>query len=376
MSDAAVAEIEHLFRCWLIRHELPDAYSRWRQAELEQAPMFAFHAVAADAKLLDRLGRAGAALAVHAELFAATVIKKREVSDAAHAAAQVVRQRIQHWRQRAASKPPPSEVQRVASPHGESGLAAKQLSLEQHLRIALDDHPFYRESTARALFRETLRLDTAGLQVIGAPFDAAMMLATTRYAARCWRGLVRGEVPTRNECMTAVALAQQWAARSGKNPFTVDLIRAGDGLEDLVVTLARDVATCLAIAHRFHGGPAAPGFAMWEEAEEYLSFAMLSVRPNVLSQMTLDQARSVAGAAARLASSALEDETVRLPAFPEGLDAISPRSVLAMTRFALPNGAERRRSERSRPDPQGALSAATVAALPAQAPSRAPEPRP
>jgi hypothetical protein len=173
------------------------------------------------------------------------------------------------------------------------------------------------------------------------------MLAMARYAARCWRGLIRGEVPTRDQCMMAVALVQHWSAHSGKNPFTVDFSNVEDALDDLVMGLSRDVGACLAIAERFAGGPLAPGFGSWEDAEEYLSFAALSLRPNQLSHMDLDQARRFASAAARLAASAIEGPAVHVPTFPPSLDAGSPSRVLACTRFALPNGPDPRRSARA-----------------------------
>src|SRR5206468_10616864 len=105
---------------------------------------------------------------------------------------QIVRVRIRNRRIRYATKQTPPEVGlgRQTQP-GEPDPVGKELTLDDHLRIALNDHPYFRESTARALFRENLRLGAAGLQVVGAPFDQAIMLASGRYAARSWRGPIR-----------------------------------------------------------------------------------------------------------------------------------------------------------------------------------------
>jgi hypothetical protein len=346
-----VAATDELYRSWLLRHELPDAYPRWREAASDRAPTLAFTAIASDAKLLHRLGAAAGALAQQAERFAVHLMKAQEASGEARAAAQVVRARIVQWRQHSASRLALGNTRVAATKAAEEAAAPKILTLEEHLRIALNDHPHYRESTARALFRQTLQLGAAGLHVVGAPFDAAIMLATARYAARCWRGTIRGDVPSRDECMTAVALVQQWGASSGHNPFLIEFAGVPGSLEDLVFALCRDVVTCLTISSRFPEGALAPGFAMWEAAEEYLSFGVLSLRPSQLTHMDLDQARLFAAAAARLAASAEADPSVRLPVFPEALGAGGARRVLAATRFALPNGIEQRRSALAMPVP-------------------------
>jgi hypothetical protein len=359
VSDPAVADLDPLFRAWLLRHELPDAHARWRDASGEQAPLFAFTAVTCDGKLLHRLGPGGIALAEQAEGFAASVLSgKLHTSQETRATAQIVRLRIAHWRNRSGSGPPPPRPRLGVAASSEPRSTPKQLPLTDHLRRAVKDYPYFRESTARVLFREAMHVGAAGLHAVDAPFDVPVMLAIARYAARCSRGLIRGEVPTRDECMMAVALVQHWSAHSGKNPFTVDFSNVEDALDDLVIGLSRDVGACLAIAERFAGGPLAPGFRSWEDAEEYLSFAVLSLRPNQLSHMDLDQARRFASAAARLAASAIEHPAVHVPTFPQSLDAGSPRRVLACTRFALPNG----------PDPRRSARAALQCAKPADAP--------
>lgn len=346
LSDHAVADVDSLFRAWLLRHELPEAHARWREAAVEQAPLLAFTAIACDSKLLQRLGRGGIALAEQAEGFAASVLAGQlQASPEARAAAQIVRVRIKHWRNRPGSGPPSPRFHLKVNPSFTgSASPPQQLPLADHLRRALNDYPHFRESTARALFCEALRAGAGWLRAIEAPFDLPVMLAIGRYAARCCRGLIRGEVPTRRECMVAVALVQHWSAHSGNNPLAVDFAHVGDGVDDLVTRLSRDVGACVAIAERFPGGPLAPGFQSWEEAEEYLCFAALSLRPNQLSHMDLHQARRFASAAARLAASAIDGTALRIPTFRPCVDAGSPTRVLACTRFALPNGPDPRRS--------------------------------
>jgi hypothetical protein len=305
----------------------------------------AFTAVASDSGLLNRLGPAGALLAEQAEQFAIEVGKKGESSDPARAAAQIVRVRIQTWRTRAHLRAPlqKSRVRHAPEPDP----VPSPLTFDDHLRTALTDFPHYREGTARVLFENVLRLGEAGAHLVGAPFDDAIMLATSRFAARSWRGLTRGDVPSRDDCAKAVSLVQDWAARSGKSPFPIDFRQIGASPDDFVTALCRDAATCLAIAARLPGGTQARGFPVWEEAEEYLCYAVLSLRPGHLGQLDIQAARAFAGAAARLATAVTNDETVRLPQFASAVEAGSPRRVLATTRFALPNGPEPRRSVRA-----------------------------
>lgn len=134
-----------------------------------------------------------------------------------------------------------------------------------------------------------------------------------------------------------VATFQEWSARTGKNPFLLAYENRNVDPDD-AQALANDASTCLLIAEGLPGGIEAPGFDMWEEAEEFHAFAVMVVKPRVLRAMEWPKAQSLASAAARQAQAALDDPGLRLPEFAGDAYPSHPRSVLAAVRLALPNG--------------------------------------
>jgi hypothetical protein len=260
----------------------------------------------------------------------------------------VVSARVQAWRTHLIRSHRPLEWRNAAELSRDDSDAGARLTLDEQLKIALEEFPQPRESIARTLFETTLRIGARGLLTVGAPFDKVLALGAARVAARCSRGQVRVDSIPREGCLQAVGIVQEWSAISGTNPFLVGFDGfdgRGGTLEERVTALALDVRACIALAEQLPGGPTADGFDAWEAAEEFHAYALLSVRPSFLFLMDFEKAQSFASAAARLAQAAIDGEGPQLPEFPEYFyDFPSPRTVLASTRIALPNGADQRRS--------------------------------
>jgi hypothetical protein len=346
-SAGALYDDAHVVACherWMLRYELPDAYERWRAADPDKAPSLAFKAVAGDPDLLIRLDRAtGKALAVQAQQVASGLVGSRDLSEETRAAAQIVLARVERWRRFGSGRRHPDLAAAGALP-GTARDAQRPLSVEEQLKLALDEFPQARDPIARTLFDLALRMGADGLVKVLDPMDTVIALAAARLAARCTRGLARAHAMPDEARLQGIAVVQDWARRSGKNPF----LAVQDGLKvNQAASLSLDASTCVAMAVDLPGGALAPGFTMWEDAEEFHACAALSVRPNLMDDMEFERAQAFASAAARHALAAIEGTAPRPPRFIDCDEPFGPRTVLALTRFALTGGPLPRHSARA-----------------------------
>jgi hypothetical protein len=337
---------EQKFDRWLSRHGLPDAYTRWKGADVTRASDLAFVAIASDERILMRLSPSIANnLASQAEEVACNIPSSKEVSQLSVVAARVVAARIQEWRRHIASgaKRAPNDTRDKLAE--EKQKTADPLALPQDvLRQAQEDFPNARLSAASTLMDTALRMGARGLLQLGDPMDAVLALGASRAAARRVRGHKRSMDLPLDRCGEAIGILQEWCALSGKNPFIVPYGNTGGSLAERVTGFALDAATCVAVAAETPGAAGRPGFDALETAEEFHSYGVLCINPDFVWNLDIEKAQSFASAAARLAEAAIADPAVRIPEFPDDCEVSRPKLILALARAACYSGIKPRRS--------------------------------
>ena len=174
------------------------------------------------------------------------------------------------------------------------------------------------------------------------------------YAARGWRGELKQPSPPTAQLLSAVRKAQLWAAANGMDLLCVPYAGAVSVPAMQAVMLSRDAGTLASLALELPGHDAAPGHAMWADAEEMHAFAALALDRGVILRLEVAEAERLASCAVRYATQAGNDHaSVAAPAF-TGSQAqdISFGSIIAAAKLALPNGV-RDRVAASRLTPTG-----------------------
>ena len=337
---------------WVGRYGRPDALPRWRSADPQQAPNLAFLAVASDARMLLSLDSLTAHdLAGQAERVARQVCAAPETIDLTRAAANVVTSRVEAWRKVALStgRRPGLASAKDDDRHAGTSHPALTQTDQEVFKAALGCAGYYREPIARRLAEVTLGIGSAGLLRLSAPMDAVLALGAARFAAQSVRLRVSGIPMSRARCLDVIEIVQEWGEHSGKNPFFIDFDgkEQGEMLARQAVALAADACICATIAAGRTGGTEAPGFGIWEAAEEFHAYAVLSINSRFLTLMDYDKAQLMASAASRFATAAIANPDLRVPRFPSGTGACGPKSVLAMTASLLGQGIRPRRSAAS-----------------------------
>src|SRR5689334_15725938 len=94
-------QLQTLADRWLARYGRSDAYPRWLVADPQNAPNRAFTAIAVDDRLLMRInrGRAAAMVQQAEQMLRQFVANRVKSDDPKWAAARVVKDRIESWRQ-------------------------------------------------------------------------------------------------------------------------------------------------------------------------------------------------------------------------------------------------------------------------------------
>ncbi len=329
---------------WLLRHGLPDAVSQWHDAPADRAPTLAFIAVASDSRILSKLRHDMAeTLAEQAERLARDMVAAEGTIDVTRAAAEEVTLRVAVWRHALATGWRPASRSDAAGRRmgllpAEPDPATTERELFQR---ALRRHPEFIEPIARRLAVVTWQLGADGLIELGPPFDGVLALSAARIAAGVARGPASASLRPA-ERLALLGIVEDWAERTGLNPCIVPLQGGAAAIVAQAAGLATDSVHCAAAAAARQDRPSCQ--AMWETAEEYNAYLVLSLQPRSLTEMVFERAERFASAAARLAEAALADPAVRLPALPAGIEAGGPRLVLATARGVLRNGILPRRS--------------------------------
>ncbi len=329
LQDKSRDDTDHVDR-WLMRHGLADALGRWRQADAAKAPFLAFTAIASEPRLFHRInGREAAALARQAEAIAHE-IKRAKPNEPALAAAVVVTNRIAMWRAGPGTGGTPDWTKRADQAHWTDASSARETA--SAWKTALETFPQFLEAIARPLVDTTLELGAERLSKLGEPMEKVLALQTVRFAARSRRGHLRGPALPPERTQDCVRVVQEWSVISGKNAFIVPYAEIRSTIQDCALALFADAATSRRIAESLPGGTAAPGFEVWECAEAFHAYAVVSVNPRCLRDMPFERARACAVAARRLAAAHLDGAPVKLPEIPSFHEQLSPKMVLATAR--------------------------------------------
>ena len=325
---------------WLSRYGLSNAYERWRMAEDEKKPGLAFIAIASDQRILMRISHVDAMAIVRQSLTMSDDIKHAKPSESSLAVTQVVANRIAIWRAYASTASNPDKGGADdGSPDAETANASVN-----SWRIALENFPEFIETVARPLVDTTLQLGASRLALLGESEQKVLALQTVRLAARSRRGNLKGPSLTQILTLSCLSVIQEWSKISGKNALVVPYSNRRHTIQECALALLSDATTSVQIAQELPEGLAAPGFQVWEVAEEFHAYAVVSMIPRSLRNMAFERAHEWASAAGRLAQAHLDDPTIQLPNIPAFCEQLGPKMVLATVRAVTGVGIPRRRS--------------------------------
>ncbi len=334
-SKEPARETQVDFQVWLNRYAAPDGYSRWKQAlrtNQKNAAFLAFAGIAGEEDLLQRLPSKDATRLVRdAQAYARESMGARVVSQGTAIATETVAIRIEVWRRAVERSRNGTDL---SMPALVAGAEPEQAPVASPDLQALAAFPQILRSTAPHLIDTVLRLGCEGLLATPPPMNLVYALGAARVAARSGRGVHwPGKSVSRAEGLAAIDTVQRWSHANHSNPFTA----AGHGgatgsLADRVTSLLMDASGCASLAARLPGGAGAPGFGMWERAEEALAYAFVSLRASRLEHMSYDTAVHFASAAGRMADRLMADPAQCLADLPSGWQHVKPATVAAMAR--------------------------------------------
>ena len=313
---------------WLIRYGLSNAYERWLTAEDEKKAALAFIAIASEPRILMRINRADAAAIVQQSQATIDGIKRAKSTEPSLAAADVVANRIIVWRAYASKNGGPG-MDRVAVAKLDPEAASVTVNA---WKIAVENFPEFIEAVARPLVDMTLQLGASRLALLGESEQKVLALQTVRFAARSRRGNLKGPAQPKDLSLNCLSVVQEWSTISGKNALMVPYGGRRHTIQECAQHLLSDAMTSVEIAQDLPDGLTAPGFQVWEAAEEFHAYAVVSMVPQSLRNMTFERARGCAAAAGRLAQAHLHDPAVELPNIPEFCEQLGPKMVLATVR--------------------------------------------
>ncbi len=324
---------------WLSRYGLANAYERWRSAEDDKRPGLAFIAIASEPRLLMRLSRADAATIVRQSQAVSDEIKRAKPNLASLATTEVVASRIAIWRAYASSNGGAG----TGGPDNGSSPEAASASANAW-KVAVDNFPEFMEAAARPLVDMALELGGSRLALLGKSEQKVLALQTVRFAARNRRGNLKGPAVPESISLNCVSVVQEWSTISGNNALVVPYSDRRHTIQQCALALLSDATTSVQIALGLPNGLSAKGFQAWEAAEEFHAYAVVSMAPQSLRNMTFERAHEWASAAGRLAQAHLDDPAVELPSIPGFCKHLGPKMVLATVRAVTGPGIPPRRS--------------------------------
>ena len=337
-GDSVVAN--PLVERWLSRYGLPNAYERWQAAVDENKPGLAFIAIASEQRILMRLSYANAAVIVRQSQAMIDDIKRAKSNDASLAVMETVASRIAIWRNYAGGSADFDVSGATDTQHS----SATARVTANGWKTAIENFPEFMEAEARPLVDMALQLGASRLALLGEAEQKVLALQTVRFAARCRRGTVKGPDVSESLALSCLSVVQEWSTLTGRNALVVPYSDRRHSVQHCALALLSDATTSVQIALDLPNGSSAPGFRVWEVAEEFHAYALVAMAPRSMRGMALEQARACASAAGRLAQAHLDDPAVKLPDMPRFCARLAPKMVLATVRSVIGAAIPPRRS--------------------------------
>ncbi len=328
-----------LFRKFRLRHDRPDAVAIWRAADAASRPTAAFIAVALDPSVLDSLESMTAhALARTAGVYARELLDLAcdpEKSSAA-AAAVMVSQAVAAWTERHRMFGGANESGGEADPPDGSAGGTGRALLREALAAARQSFPQFDERTAGVCFRAVVELGAGKLERLEAP--EVLTLGACRFAAWSVGQRLRLATPAEEEDAAAVVSAVQlWCTTRRRPAMHVPYTGRRGSPAMQAVSLARDALACAKLAERWPGIVSRPEAKAWSEAAGRHGYAGIAMDLDVIMELDVDTAASIAIHATRFATVLERSEAPVMPLFPAGAKIALPKTVRASLRRLLPD---------------------------------------
>ena len=285
---------------WKLRHGLPDALARWREAGPGRGGPFAFAAIVQDPFALTRMRLSVASLLAqdavdHADQLAASLRPEAQSPSPAAAAVVQVRGVVTGWRQSLERRPRNELFRPRRQPDAERrmdpGAAPGPSSFDR-----------FDEGQGQVATDAVARLGATGLPQVA--FREARVLAgsVTRFVGGALLSAER--VPAAwGPIRRALLALQGHAAAVGASLFLTEDYRSATLPPGAVAArLSADLAVCGAAVRTVEGGAQAPGFPMWAAAEEVQALAALALDPKSPASLPPGAAARLVRAAQRRAS--------------------------------------------------------------------------
>jgi hypothetical protein len=144
------------------------------------------------------------------------------------------------------------------------------------LAILINNFPQIRPESVRFAVETTLKIGVEGLANMDAKAASALALGAARIAVRSAEGRMLGFPMPRRDTNNVVHIVQDWSFVTENSPFQVQEYPEQIDLIKCVASLALDAHACVHLAAQLPGGCMAPGYTMWEEADETFGYALLS----------------------------------------------------------------------------------------------------
>lgn len=341
-----------LLRKFRLRHDRKNAVAIWMAADVASRPSAAFVAVALDPSVLESLDAMTAhALARTAGVYARQLLELAcdpEKSSAA-AAAVMVSHEVAAWTarhrmfgfaagSRARTGPAEGPAEGVAGGLAEEGgeTGTGGALLREAVTAGRQSFPQFDERTAGVCFRAVAELGAGGLEQVQA--SEVLALGACRFAA--WsveRRLRLATAAEEEEAALVVSAVQLWCSMRRKPAMHVPYTGRRGSPSLQAMSLARDAMTCARLAERWPGIIPGPEARTWSEAAERHGYAGIAMNPDVVMELDLDSAASIAVHATRFANALERSESVVMPLFPAGAMIASPKTVRASLRRLLPS---------------------------------------
>ena len=324
---------------WLARYGVAGSpVAAWMRARGgANAPAVAFTALVQDPAVLERMElRLARPMANDARAFAGTLAQQvRNAAPLLLLATRVV-DAVERW-ERGPAKRQAAAPTAVLPPDEEAD------ALALLCRRAVRCYPAFYEPVARTAVALIGEVGADGLGRITPRWAEILAFEAVLCCARSRCSELKGVPVAGADAARVLRAVQGWAGARGLHPLRVAYIGAGAPAMQAVM-LSRDAGTLARIALDLSWSVAeAPTLEMWEDAEEMHAFAALALDRRVIMRLDVAEAERVASCATRYGLRAQADpSSVAAPLLPPSRRDVTPATVIAAARPALPNGVRQR----------------------------------
>lgn len=271
----------------------------------------AFRAIAADQRLLfTTAGATAQALADQAEKIART-LKEMSASSGVvlDSICDIVLQHIEDWRVADKKFSDPFTVTDPESTPAKATLLVKA-TVSSEVKALIDQPerrcPQFSNPAGKTITSIISEMGAVGLAGLNHSISNNMSVITARFVARCTRSKISKDALSREDCLKALQIIEDWAVTQQRPLLQVGYEGSLGTFAARARGLAYDAITCMSLSAGLPSGERGAGFCRWETAVEKHSYAAIALDPDILKCMPFDKAKLVAASAIRHVNAGME----------------------------------------------------------------------